>query len=359
MAISNSQPLPVRPALMLVAADRAAPEAVQALRPPEGVALMPTEAVLLLAVELPAMPAAQRRAAVGFAVEDRIAQALDEVQVVPGPQVAPGIWLVAVTSRAVLAGQSAGQIWPDVFLIPVPRAGWAVWCGADRVLVRVGDGTGFATSRAAFAAFLSAAGTPPITLYGGVLPADLVAAERASLPPVPDPLLAGFDLRAGLRRAGGPLARLRAVRPLAIVLLLAVLAHLALTGLDVIALNRMADQRAAELRAVLMVPEGADLDVALTQALAARQPADTGGVLPLLSQAFAAIAAQTGRVSVQDLQYGAADRTAVLTLEAPDLSTLQAVEAALIGAGLGVSAGAATARDGAAEIRFTLREGGA
>ena len=370
MAITGSTAVQNRLALVLVAADpplaAIASDAMAVavpLAPPAGVVTLLTEQVLLLAVALPVMAAAQRRAAVGFAVEDRIAQPLDEVQVVLGPQVSSGVWLVAVTELAVLgrvpAAAADALLWPDVLLIPSPRNGWAVWAGTGRVLVRLPDGTGFGTSPETVPAFWAAAGSPEVTLYGGALPASIPVTARAELPGTPDLALAGFDLRAGRNRAGGRLALPKGVRPLLLVALVAGLAHVAVLALDVVALDRLVGQTEAELRGMLDAAAGTDLDTALAQALAARQPTGTGGVLASLTRVFAALKAQTGRVSVQDLRYAAADDAAILTLEAPDLATLQAVETALTGAGLTVTAGAATSSDGAAEVQMTIRGGGA
>ena len=370
MAITRSRAAQATPALVLVSDTRAGSENAAAGKPasatlqcPDGVSLVPTEQVLLLAVDLPVMPAAQRRAAVGFAVEDRIAQGLDEVRVVLGPQMSPGIWLVAVTARSVLTdiakSDAKGLLWPDVVLLPVPRAGWAVWSGSGRVLVRLPDGTGFATSAAALPSFWTAAGSPAVTLLSGEMPASIPVAARADMPDAPDPALFGFNLRAGLTDAGGRISLPKGAGRLLAVLLLAALAHLTLLVLDTVALGTMADQRDRELRAMLNAPDGSDLDLVLSQTLAARQPNDKGGVLAVLSRVFSAIGVEAGRVSVQTLRYAASDDAIVLTVEAPDLATLQSVETALNDAGLIVSAGAATTRDGAAEVQMTIRDGGA
>ena len=369
MAITGS-PLSTRPALVLVPPDQPAPVAQRLTEPlasslhvPDGVQTVPAEHVLLLAVDLPAMPAAQRRAAVGFAVEDRIAQSLDEVQVALGPQLAAGVWLVAVTDRTVLTTVTVGNadraLWPDVLLVPTSKTGWSVWAGGGRALVRLADGTGFATSPETLPAFWAAAGSPEITLYGGSLPSTIPVTARAPLPDTFDPSLTGFDLRSGQGRVGGRLALPRGVRPFLMVVCAAALAHLALLALDVAALDRLVGQREGELRGLLNAPADSNLDAALTQALAARQPATEGALLALLTRLFAALEPQAGRVSVQDLRYTAADNAAILTLEAPDLATLQAVETALTGAGLAVTAGAATTSDGAAEVQMTIRGGGA
>jgi type II secretory pathway component PulL len=143
------------------------------------------------------------------------------------------------------------------------------------------------------------------------------------------------------------------------VLLVSALVHLGVLVLDVAALSRLADQREQALRVLLDAPADSDLDLLVAQAFAARQPTDRGGALSLLSRAFAAMGAEAGRVSVQDLRYSASDDAATLALEAPDLASLQAIETALAGAGLRVTAGAATTRDGAAEMQMTIRGGGA
>lgn len=366
MLVKSPAAANVQPALTLVVAQRLpviqAP-VVQDLRAPNGVTLIPTENVLLLTVDLPSMPAAQRRAAIGFAVEDRIAQPLDQVQVVVGPQMAAGTWLVAVTAKTVLAGLPTGKadnaIWPDVLMLPAPRSGWSVWASAERAVVRLPDGTGFATRTAMLAAFWAAAGAPAVTLFGGALPATIPVTARAELPLATDPSLAGFDLRDRRRQTGGGLSLLKGAWPLLVVGLVAALAHGALLAADVLALSRLAGQREAEVRAVLNVPSDADLETALAQAFAARQPVGTGGVLVLLARAFGALGAEKGRVSVQSLRYSAADDAAILTLEASDLSTLQAVETALNAEGMNVTAGAATTSDGAAEVQMTLTGGGA
>jgi general secretion pathway protein L len=298
---------------------------------------------------------------VGFAVEDRIAQTLEEVHVVLGPQIAPGRWLVAVAARSVLDRLATGRVdaalWPDVLMVPVPGTGWAVWAEADRVLVRLPDRTGFAMPMDRLPAVWALAGTPAVTLYGGQLPEAVAVSARGVRPALPDPWLAGFDLRA--RSRTGAMVWPKGLRSLLIVVLVASLGHLALLGADVTAMNRLAAAREADLRRVLHLSPEADLEMALAQALVARQPAAGPGMLDLLGRVFAAIADEAGRVSVQSLQYDAAEDAAVLTLEASDLSTLQAVEAALNGAGLAVSAGAATTRDGIAEVQLTLRGGGA
>ena len=327
---------------------------------------MPGEEVFLLTVALPAMTAAQRRATVAYAIEDRIAQPLDLVHGVLGPQVPgsqdPGLWLVAVVSHAAMSARlakamsAAVPLVPDVLTLPVPVAGaWSVLAQASRVLVRLPDTTGFATTPALLPVFWAAGGKPQMILYGGVLPAGVPVTAQAVLPAGGVPLPPGFDLRTGRhspRGAGVP----RGARAVAAVLALALAGHLALLALDVTGLGRIAAQREAALRQALGTPAqpvAGDLDAALASTLAARIPAPAGGFLPLLAQAFAAIGAQSGTVTVKTLRY--AQDSLSLTLEAPDLAALQAVQGAFSEAGLAVAAGPATSANGAAEAQMTLR----
>lgn len=332
--------------------------------PPAGVAYLPGETVLLLTTPLPAMSRAQRIAAVSFAVEDRIGQPLEDVHVALGPEMpgAPGRWLVAVASHEVIAAQRAPpgiRLLPDTVAVPVPQAGWAVWAGATRALVRREDGSGFAAPIAALAVFWEAAGRPEITLHRGALPSGFPvrAGEPIGTAPLTD--LAGLDLN-GKRHAATDPAFRRTMRGLAAIISFAAVGHLLLAWLDLLALDRLAEERAMAVRAALAEqaqPVAGDLELAIAQALAARRSLDRPSSLDLMTKIFSAMARETGRISVRDLRIDAVQRSAVVTLEGPDLATLQRVEAELVEAGLTVSSGAATTGNGAAEVRLTIRDG--
>ncbi|OYU37720.1 MAG: hypothetical protein CFE33_19425 [Pseudorhodobacter sp. PARRP1] len=336
--------------------------------PVSDISFVPSETVLLLAVSFPKMAPAQRRSVAGFAVEDLIAQPLDQCHVVLGPQVkaddAGGVWLVAVISLAVMdeifrahAGSQAVLL-PDVLALQVPSDGaWSVLARDRRVLVRLPDATGFATDCTALAAIWAAAGQPKIVLLGGVLPEDLPIAEQTALALAPDPALRAIDLRRGrfARRGGGlPLG----LRSLSLICAVALLGHLGLLLLDVLGLGRIAATQEATLRAALEaqgVTVQGDLVTTVTSVLAAQQPAKTGGFLRLLSDTFTALKPQIDTVQIKGLRYTRAPNTLSVTMEAPDLAGLQTAQTALTAAGLGVTAGAATSANGAAEVEMTLR----
>ncbi|MGV8951229.1 MAG: type II secretion system protein GspL [Cypionkella sp.] len=342
--------------------------AAKANLPATDISFVASEDVLLLAVPFPKMPPAQRRSVAGFAVEDLIAQPLDQCHVVLGPQVktdeAGGVWLVAVVSLAVMddivrahAGSQAVLL-PDVLALQVPSDGaWSVLAQGARALVRLPDATGFAADHTMLATLWAAAGQPNIVLLGGVLPEDLPVAEQSSLTLLPDPALRALDLRRGrfARRGSGlPLG----LRSLGLISAVALLGHLGLLLLDVLGLGRIAATQEATLRAAFEaqgVTVQDDLATTLTSVLAAQQPAKTGEFLTSLSDTFTALKPQVDTVQIKDLRYTRAQNTLSVTMEAPDLASLQTAETALTSAGLGVTAGAATSANGAAEVEMTLR----
>jgi general secretion pathway protein L len=336
---------------------------------PEGVAYVPGEAVLLLAVAMPDMSPAQRRAAVAFAVEDRIAAPLDAVQVILGPELplmdAGRRWLVAVIARdlaAALPTSKKTRHLPDTLALPVPSPGqWAVWAEQARVLVRTADGAGFATTHAALPAYHLAAGRPSIVLYGGALDATFAVLQQSPLPTRPDLMLDRFTLATDRETAGG-FALPRIWRQMAAVLVVAALGHAGLLAADTWALSHIRATSETDLRdrlGQMGVVVGSDTDAAVTAALAQVDGAGGPQFLPVMNRIFAALAPRTGEVTLRDLRYDTAPDRVTLMLEAPDLATLQAVETALNDAGFAVAAGAATTGDGLAEQQLTLQGGGA
>ena len=180
--------------------------APEAPLPPPGVDWLPSEAVLLLRAALPPLSTGQRQAAVAFAVEDRVAQPIESVNVVLGP-VLEGEYLVAVASREDIATSRAERpasktrLVPDVLALPRPSQGWTVWVGRERVLVRLADGTGFATSLVTLPLLWQHAGKPEVALCAGDMPDGIPVTSREPLPRF-DPSFARLDLASGAAASG-------------------------------------------------------------------------------------------------------------------------------------------------------------
>ena len=321
---------------------------------PPGVAWLASEQVLLLSVDLPPLAPGQRRAAVGFAVEDRIAQPLEALRVVLGPAIS-GRYLVAVVARDVIAARRGGPqpvLLPDVLALPCPATGWAAWAGDDRVLVRLPDGTGFGASLGQLPLLWHHAGQPEVTLCGGELPAEITVAAKGLLPPF-DRTLTRCNL-AATSDEGRFLRLPRGALAVAAVLAVAAGLHLGLIRADLAGDRRHVIARETALRQALTgagQPDSGDLDSDLATRLAAGEPPGQGGFLPLMAASSAALAEVPG-LSLQGLTWSGGDLQ--LDLQAADLGGLQSAEAALTAAGIAVRVGSATSGDGAARVDMTL-----
>jgi general secretion pathway protein L len=322
---------------------------------------LPTELAQLLRVPLPLGSHRQRQAAAGFAVEDLIAEPLEAVHVVLGPELGPGEYLAVVVAHrdmATWAARAGGQrLVPDVLALPVPAEGCCSMREAGgRVLVRRADGTGYATRAECIEAFWRADGTPQIVLYGGELP-EALPVSAPGLPAGPAAEAARFDLLQGTHARAGGTPR-RTLLRLGAVLALALAAHGAIVGAETVALQRIAQDREAALRAAVSarLPGSAalPLDEAVLRALP-QSPRPAGGFLPLLAQ-VSEVFGPMADVAVRSMAYG--DDGLSISVEAPDLAALQRVETGLRAARLSVSAGVATTGDGGAEVQYVIRGGG-
>jgi len=325
--------------------------------------LVPTEAVLLLAVELPLARAAQRLAALPFAVEDRIADPLDLVHVALGVEVAPGSYLAGVVRQSVMAdwvaitaaaGLEHAAIVPDALLLPVPVPGsWSVEAALGRIVVR-SDTAGFAVAVDRFPAIWAAGGSLPCVVYGAPLPFDLPMSSAGAPDAVSRRLLApSLDLRQG-RYAAVARPVPAALRRLGIVLAAGLLAHTAIAAADTLKLRGIAATKRTTAEALVRqmlpgTPLTADLDRMLPSGAAGR-----GRFLPLLTRASAALA-PVGGLTLAKLSYADTDGALTLGVEAADIGGLQRAQAALVAAGLSPVSGAATATAGRADGDIVVR----
>lgn len=285
---------------------------------PDGPAtmLVPTEQVLLLAVDLPLSSRARRLEALPFAIEDRIADSIDAVHLAIGAEIAPRRYLVAVVrhevmaawvERAQAAGLARAAMVPDALALPVPAEGaWSVDLDGHRAVVRAGDGTGFACAAAMLMPAWQAAGRPPATAYGAPLPAEMMLGEAALQPePLARRLLSpALDLRQGAyarRRAGSNIWR-----RIAWIVAIGAVAHTGIALADTVMLTMLANRRAAETQELLatMAP-GTPVTGDLATTAANLLPAG-GGVpqtfLPLLTRISSALA-PIGGISARAIEF--------------------------------------------------------
>ena len=328
------------------------------------VVVVPTEDVLLLAVDLPLASASQRRAALPFAVEDRIAEPLNAVHVVLGATLAPGTYLAAVVRHDTMtgwvatlaaAGLGEARIVPDALVLPVPPAGsWNVSGDGDRIVARTDAGLGLAAPAGRFASLWAAGGSLPCTMFGPPLTLDLPMATLADAAPDLARLASPpLDLRVGPYAAPAR-ALPRVLQRAAAVVGLGLLAHTAILAADAHALTTLAAARRTTTEALLRqalpgTPLSADLDRLLPGG-------DHGRLLPLLARTAAALA-PVGGLAWNKLAWSAADNSLTLGVEAGDIGGLQRAQSALVAAGLNPASGAVTAGQGRADGDLVIRAG--
>lgn len=332
--------------------------------------LAPSEDILLTTVDLPMASRRQRAAAVGFAVEDVVAESLDDVHVVLGPEITRGRHLACVMrhdrmaawNRA-LAGTAHGRcrILPDALAVPRPAPGrWNMRLSGDRVVVRTPDGGGFAGRSKFTLRAWEAAERPDLLGLGERWPGGPELSEPEPGDLVADSIASRLDLRTGpYAREDGAVGGL--ARRGAVIAGLAIAAKLGVMAYDADRLNDLYAQRSTEAAALLLrhAPDlrtAPDTAAALLSLLPRREITRSGRILHVVSEMSAALDPDGEGVALGKLRYSAAEGSLTLSVTAADLSALQRIEQRFTAAGLTPSSGAATAREGAAEAVITLTD---
>ncbi|MEG3179687.1 type II secretion system protein GspL [Sphingomonas sp. LT1P40] len=333
---------------------------------PDGPAtvLVPSESVLLLAVDLPLASRAKRLGALPFAIEDRIADPIDAVHIALGAELSPKRYLVAVVRHermadwveaAEVAGLGHAALVPDALALPVPEDGeWSAESFDGRVLVRSGDGTGFALPSALIGSAWESAGQPRIWNIGAAPIGELPQAPRAAgggglaerllMPPL--------DLRQGAyaarrARGGGWLKRFALVAAAGIV------AHVVISAADTVMLRAIAERRAADVRsAVAQAAPGANLSGDLRTNVADMLPvggAAGSAFVPLITRTSRALAPLSSAVTARAMRFEG--NALVLELDPGEAGLADRVREAMRASG--VAADVVASADGA--IRVTVR----
>lgn len=233
----------------------------------------------------------------------------------------PKRFLVAVVRHARMAewiarieeaGLEHAALVPDALALPRPAAGeWAVDLGETRAVVRSGDGAGLAIAAPLLRTAWEAAGRPACIGYGAALPEDMRGQTDAlEVEPLGRRLLAPpLDLRQGIyarrRRSFGSFGK-----RFAQVAAIGILAHAGIATADTIALQRIADRRQAETRALIAEKApGANLtgdDLPGTVGDLLPTPGARGGsnaFLPIVSRVSAALAPLTPAGAVRAMAF--------------------------------------------------------
>jgi len=117
------------------------------------VAVLSADAIRVLALQLPPLPASRVAAAAAFALEDRLATPLDDAIVAVGPRREGEPVVAIVAGRALAAALAAVQPRFDRAIVeaqlPADAPGWGWYESRAGGFVRAGDGGAFAVSVAA------------------------------------------------------------------------------------------------------------------------------------------------------------------------------------------------------------------
>ncbi len=305
---------------------------------PDGPAtlLVPTESVLLLAVDLPLATRAKRLEALPFAIEDRIAEPIESVHLALGAEIGEKRYLVGVVRHdrmaawidaAEAAGMGRAAMVPDALALPVPPPGcWSVDLDGSRAVVRASDGTGFACAAAMLPAAWESAGRPPAIAWGAPLPPEMRAeTERGDAAPLAERLAApALDLRQGVyaRRRGSSGGVWRRLGWIAV---LGATAHGLIAAADTLMLRAIAERRADETRELVALAApgialGDDMIATVTNLLPPPGSGAPQTFLPLMSRVSGALAPLAGSLSTRAIAFDANTLTLDLAAAEPGLA---------------------------------------
>ena len=185
---------------------------------PRPIVWVPTEQVRFLQVQVPGRRAREWRQALPWAVEDELAEAVEQVHIRPLFRAADGITWCAIISQDLLAqwqealseaGLETALLVADCFRLPWRDTGWQGLRTDDRVLIRTDPWSGIATSRTLWSTLqkLGKNETPAIQWLSG-LPSALSPTDWHALSLVDPRPRAQDPLRQRGKWAGGLLLAL-------------------------------------------------------------------------------------------------------------------------------------------------------
>lgn len=332
--------------------------------------ILPGERVSMMTVALPVRGIRAKRAALPFALEDRVSAPIEEVHIALCRVLdRDDDVLAAVVDHRVMADVMPvddRRILPEQFALPAPEAPdgaplWAVWNSGGRALVRVSDGTGFIVDAAMLPVIWQQASKPPVIAYGDALSEVITPVSVNATPPPPDPKDLADDLRQGLYRHKS-VNGARQLKRIAAIIAIGLIGHLGLTIADTVALRRIADrERAAAQAAIAPILPGIvvspDIDPILRRLAPPAVAVSGSAFLPLLTAVSSAFLETGNPVSMRRLAFADSPARLTILVQVPTLDALQQAERALRAGSLLVSSGAATASAGIAEAEFSVTQG--
>jgi general secretion pathway protein L len=319
---------------------RATPDTPVSLRAGERAILVaPGEDVALLAVELPVRAEGPALAAARFAIEDDLAQAIEDVEVVLGPRGKERMREALVVARDRLEGWRAGlaaigvetdMVVPDYAAIPIQADTVRILDLGDKLLVR-GRGLGFAVDPALAPAMIAAtlarrpgeavtlssdrpdAVLPPAAREGRQVDVTSAPSVGALLGLVESAVVDGTALnlaRVWRTPSGAPVLALKEWRAAAGIAAAAALAFSALIGAQTITMKAEAAQSRVDAER-LLVEAFPDIGRVINPRAQLRERLGDGGGGPgaasflELSSLLADGAREAGGVEIESIRFGA------------------------------------------------------
>ncbi|WP_200180265.1 type II secretion system protein GspL [Ectothiorhodospira mobilis] len=118
--------------------------------------LAPGDRVLLTRAQLPTRNPRAVRRALPYALEEQLAEDVEDLHFVPGARQPDGTLAVAVVARADMEAWTRAlravdlqvtALVPETALLPAPEAGWALWLEGETAWLATGEGTGLSLDR--------------------------------------------------------------------------------------------------------------------------------------------------------------------------------------------------------------------
>jgi general secretion pathway protein L len=329
--------------------------------------VLPAEAVTICAVQLPAVKARWLARALPFAVEELLAEEVEQFHLCVGGSLEDGRQRVYAVRREWLANWLAlcGEVPPQRIEVDVdllPEEGSQLLCLGERWLLG-GAGEARLALRGEDWAQLATLCPPPCQAHvqaGQAVPVGVEACRELAQPWL---WLAGQ--RGGCNLAQGFFARRESSgqwsrwRPLAVLLGLWLVLQWGFNLAQGWQLQREGERYAAANAALYheLFPEDSkliNLRAQFDQHLAEVADGGQSRLLALLDQAAAAIEQEEARVKVDQLDFNAERGDLALNLLASDFAALESLRARLQEAGLEVDMGSASREDSGVSARLVI-----